>query len=69
MSRILKKSSSLITFVKDRLGHDHRYAIDCSKANIELGYTPKESFDTGIRKTIDWYLTNEEWWKLVTKNK
>jgi dTDP-glucose 4,6-dehydratase len=61
-----KKSSSLITFVEDRLGHDRRYAIDSSKANKGLGYIPKESFQTGIRKTIDWYLTNEEWWRIIS---
>ena len=63
-----KKSNSLITFVEDRLGHDRRYAIDSSKANKELGFTPNESFETGIHKTIDWYLTNEDWWKLVSEN-
>ncbi len=52
---------SLITFVKDRPGHDRRYAIDCSKIENELGWKPKESFETGIRKTIQWYLDNPEW--------
>jgi len=52
---------SLITFVKDRLGHDRRYAIDCSKIENALGWTPKESFETGIRKTVEWYLSNMEW--------
>jgi len=52
---------SLITFVKDRLGHDRRYAIDCSKIENALGWTPKESFETGIRKTVKWYLSNMEW--------
>jgi len=51
----------LITFVKDRPGHDHRYAIDCSKLERELGWQPEESFETGIRKTIAWYLENGEW--------
>ena len=51
----------LITFVKDRPGHDRRYAIDCSKIERELGWTPAESFETGIRKTIQWYLDNPDW--------
>lgn len=51
----------LITFVKDRPGHDRRYAIDCSKIERELGWKPQESFETGIRKTIEWYLHNKEW--------
>lgn len=51
----------LITFVKDRPGHDLRYAIDCSKLETELGWKPQESFETGIRKTILWYLKNSEW--------
>jgi dTDP-glucose 4,6-dehydratase len=51
----------LITYVKDRPGHDRRYAIDCSKLQTELGWAPKESFKTGIRKTVEWYLKNPEW--------
>ncbi len=51
----------LITFVKDRPGHDLRYAIDCTKIQNELGWIPLESFETGIRKTIDWYLTHQDW--------
>ena len=51
----------LITFVKDRPGHDYRYAIDCSKIQNELGWKPSESFETGIEKTIRWYLENETW--------
>lgn len=53
--------SSLITFVKDRPGHDRRYAIDSSKIERELGWSPKETFDTGLKKTIQWYLANSEW--------
>ena len=53
---------SLITYVTDRLGHDRRYAIDPAKANAELGYKPAESFNSGIEKTITWYLDNETWW-------
>lgn len=52
---------SLITFVKDRPGHDLRYAIDATKIQNELGWTPAETFETGIRKTVEWYLNNQEW--------
>ena len=52
---------SLITFVKDRPGHDLRYAIDATKIQNELGWTPTETFETGIRKTVEWYLNNQEW--------
>jgi dTDP-glucose 4,6-dehydratase len=51
----------LITFVKDRPGHDRRYAVDCSKIERELGWRPKETFDSGIRKTVQWYLDNQTW--------
>jgi len=51
----------LITFVKDRPGHDLRYAIDCSKLENELGWTPRETFESGLRKTIQWYLDNPQW--------
>lgn len=51
----------LISFVKDRPGHDLRYAIDCSKLEKELGWKPRESFDSGLRKTIQWYMDNSEW--------
>ena len=59
-------SESLITFVKDRAGHDLRYAIDSSKIQKELGWTTKVSFEKGIEKTVDWYLQNDEWLKNVT---
>lgn len=52
---------SLITFVKDRPGHDLRYAIDATKIGNELGWTPEETFETGIRKTVEWYLNNLDW--------
>jgi dTDP-glucose 4,6-dehydratase len=52
---------SLITFVGDRLGHDRRYAINCNKIKQELGWVPQETFSAGIRKTIQWYLDNQEW--------
>ncbi|WP_417778371.1 dTDP-glucose 4,6-dehydratase [Stutzerimonas xanthomarina] len=55
----------LITFVKDRPGHDLRYAIDASKIQRELGWVPQETFESGIRKTVQWYLDNREWWKRV----
>jgi dTDP-glucose 4,6-dehydratase len=55
----------LITFVKDRPGHDVRYAIDASKIERELGWVPEETFETGMRKTVEWYLNNEVWWQRV----
>ena len=53
--------AQLITYVQDRPGHDMRYAIDASKIQRELGWTPEETFETGIRKTVEWYLANTEW--------
>lgn len=55
--------SDLITFVADRPGHDARYAIDATKLETELGWRAQENFETGIRRTIEWYLNNEEWWR------
>ena len=55
----------LITFVKDRPGHDARYAIDASKIERELGWVPEETFETGLRKTVQWYLDNRQWWERV----
>jgi dTDP-glucose 4,6-dehydratase len=55
----------LITFVKDRAGHDRRYAINATKITEQLGYSPQETFETGIRKTIQWYLNNETWWRQI----
>jgi len=57
----ISKYSDLITFVKDRPGHDVRYAIDATKIKNDLGWTPEETFETGIRKTVLWYLENMEW--------
>lgn len=57
--------ASLITFVKDRPGHDLRYAIDAAKIQNELGWTPMETFETGIRKTVEWYLNNLDWCRRV----
>ena len=59
-------SAKLITFVKDRAGHDRRYAIDASKLNKELGWEPSVTFEEGLSKTIDWYLENENWLTNVT---
>ncbi|MFW0768157.1 dTDP-glucose 4,6-dehydratase [Trabulsiella odontotermitis] len=56
---------SLITFVTDRPGHDLRYAIDAAKIARELGWTPRETFESGMRKTVQWYLANENWWRQV----
>lgn len=55
--------SDLITFVADRPGHDARYAIDATKLETELGWRAQENFETGIRKTVEWYLANEAWWR------
>lgn len=59
----IKSYSELITFVTDRPGHDVRYAIDASKIDRELGWKPKETFETGLRKTVEWYLNNKSWWQ------
>ncbi len=62
----LNASEELITFVKDRPGHDRRYAMNFSKAKKELGWSPRYSFDEGIKKTVQWYLNHKEWLKSVT---
>ncbi|HHF3408411.1 TPA: dTDP-glucose 4,6-dehydratase [Vibrio alginolyticus] len=61
----IKNYEELITFVADRPGHDLRYAIDASKIEKELGWTPNESFESGIKKTVEWYLENTNWWQRV----
>jgi dTDP-glucose 4,6-dehydratase len=61
----LGKPESLIAFVKDRPGHDRRYAIDAGKVERELGWKPQETFETGIEKTIAWYLDNRQWWERI----
>ena len=61
----LDKPESLITYVTDRPGHDMRYAIDPTKIHRELGWLPKTKFDDGIKRTIDWYLNNKEWWQNI----
>lgn len=63
--KALDKPESLITYVADRKGHDRRYAIDPSKIHNELGWLPQTKFADGIRKTIDWYLDNREWWEAI----
>lgn len=62
---LMGKDESYIEYVKDRPGHDRRYAVDWTKANRELGYQPAYDFDTYLQKTIDWYRDNEEWWKKI----
>ncbi len=64
-----KPYTSFKTFVKDRPGHDRRYAINCDKIQKELGWQPLESFETGIRKTVQWYLTHRDWCNHITQNK
>lgn len=60
-----ERIDSLITFVTDRPGHDWRYAIDATKIERELGFQPRQTFETGIEKTVDWYLNHEKWWRDV----
>jgi dTDP-glucose 4,6-dehydratase len=59
----VKRYKDLITFVTDRPGHDVRYAIDATKIKKELGWVPKETFESGMKKTVQWYLENSDWWK------
>ena len=66
LNREKGNSAKLITYVKDRAGHDRRYAIDASKLNKELGWKPSVTFEEGLSKTIDWYLDNEQWLNNVT---
>ena len=61
----IKRYEDLITYVKDRPGHDVRYAIDATKIDKELGWRPDETFETGIKKTVEWYLGNKSWWERV----
>ncbi len=65
----VNKFSDLITFVEDRPGHDQRYAIDSSKINQDLDWRPEESFESGLQKTVIWYLDNRSWWEKILKNK
>lgn len=64
-SAISGSAENLIRYVKDRPGHDRRYAINPAKANRELGYRPEESFESGLEKTLNWYLHNDAWWRGV----
>lgn len=66
LGRPAGESAKLITYVKDRPGHDLRYAIDATKLNKELGWTPSLQFEEGLEKTVDWYLQNQDWVKQVT---
>ena len=61
------KDKSYLKFVKDRAGHDRRYAVDWSKINKELGWKPKYDFDTWLAKTVEWYRENEWWWRPIKK--
>lgn len=65
--RELGKPEELITYVEDRKGHDRRYAIDPSKIHRELGWLPETSFAEGIKKTINWYLNHQEWWRPIVE--
>ena len=69
LGRSKGSSQSLITYVKDRAGHDLRYAIDASKINQELGWSPSVTFEEGLSKTIDWYLGNKKWLENTTSGK
>jgi dTDP-glucose 4,6-dehydratase len=66
LQKITKYGTDPQTYVADRSGHDRRYAIDATKINDELGWKPAETFETGIRKTVQWYLDNQDWVKNIT---
>ena len=65
---LMNKSEDLIEFVEDRPGHDFRYSMDSQKTRKELNWQTKVNFEEGIKKTVDWYLSNREWWKTIVKN-
>jgi dTDP-glucose 4,6-dehydratase len=65
----LKYYEDLISFVTDRPGHDMRYAIDASKIEVELGWVPQESFESGLRKTVQWYLDRKDWWQPLVEQR
>jgi len=60
---MLGKDESMIEYVEDRKGHDRRYAMDCSKIKKEVGWKAETDFERGLRKTVDWYIKNKDWWK------
>ncbi|MFA6193864.1 MAG: GDP-mannose 4,6-dehydratase, partial [Parcubacteria group bacterium] len=62
---LLNQGEEMIEYVKDRLGHDRRYAIDFSKIKNELGWQPRTSFEDGMKQTVEWYKNNESWWRDV----
>jgi dTDP-glucose 4,6-dehydratase len=66
LGREIGHSEKLITYIKDRPGHDRRYAIDATKINKELGWKPSVTFEQGLSETIDWFLSNQEWLQNVT---
>jgi dTDP-glucose 4,6-dehydratase len=59
----VRPAENLITFVKDRPGHDRRYAIDATKIKTELGWTPSVTVEEGLRRTVEWYLSHQDWWQ------
>jgi dTDP-D-glucose 4,6-dehydratase len=61
--KLLEKPQSMIQPVADRLGHDRRYSVDCTKIEQELGWRPETDFEEALEKTVKWYLNNEEWWR------
>jgi dTDP-glucose 4,6-dehydratase len=63
--RALGKDESLIEFVRDRPGHDRRYAVDSSRARAELGWSPRVTFEQGIASTVEWYRSHSDWWRAV----
>jgi dTDP-glucose 4,6-dehydratase len=67
-SKAIGSRDSLIAFVADRPGHDLRYAIDPARICSELGWQPQETFESGLRKTVEWYLSNRSWWQAIRDN-
>jgi len=65
---LMNKSENLMEFVEDRPGHDFRYSMDSSKIRTELDWKNRVKFDEGLKKTVDWYLSNKDWWKNIVKD-